>query len=128
MCLLAGVAAAQSWKGLGPSDFPAEVKAIVFRTGNALDRENSLSWGQWTVRFGSGKVIAELYDPGNGSMPSINITGLICSNPVAGEKACSLNLADTQGGNPPEACVFYVRDQGVRPLQIRCPVSIKFTQ
>jgi len=117
--LMAGPAQAKpSWTQLGSSYFPSRVKAIVFPSGRAIDGTNGVCWGKWCLNFGADAPVATFTQ----CCPSINISGLVCTNSVVGRKSCRIYLI-----NAPDIgldCNIFGDDIRLR-IAIRCPQGLR---
>ena len=119
---MTGCATVPSWEGLPQSQFPARVQAVVFESGNTLDRQHGVSWGNWTVSFGRSSPIASLpNDSGNIYNSYIIIDSLSCSNPVSGAVECQLGMAKHTS-----SYCFVSAVGWARPLIIVCPTALRF--
>jgi|CXWL01.1.fsa_nt_gi hypothetical protein len=123
---LTGCATVPSWEGLPWSQFPAKVQAVVFEDATSLDRLHGVSWGNWTVSFGSSAPIAgKKRNPIFTSVIMIEISNLRCSNPVSGTGDCSILLNFENQG-------CFVGDYGdstkrvTISFSIKCPTALRF--
>ncbi len=84
------------------ADYPAQVRAMHWRDGELLSQHKPLPFGSWTIRFtGPGLPVATMIyrdqvdnapPPPRGMVKftSILMTGLTCSNTVAGTHPCTV--------------------------------------
>lgn len=79
------------WTKLRESDFPAPVRAIVWKDGARWDAARGRRWGNWTVRFAGTTAVAEKTTL-RGHLEIIAISRLTASNPVEGTRECEMRL------------------------------------
>ena len=114
-----------SWSYLGPGDFPARVKAIVFANGT-WDASNSWCWGKWCVSFPSQAPTAEyLTMSGPNEGMGIRIDGVQCENPVAGVKSCSMTLMTSEPYTDAYTGCAISIEQPRKQIDIRCPQHLR---
>ncbi len=122
---MTGCATVPSWEGLPQSDFPAKVQAVVFESGNTLDRQHGVNWGNWTVSFGSSSPIAQRKHFPASSFLMIEIRNLRCSNPVSGTEDCNMLLNFENHG-----CVVGNYGDWTKTVtlsfSIKCPTALRF--
>lgn len=100
---------------INPANYPAHVKAIHFRNCT-IDAQQSCVWGAWSVTFGPTIPVAKFLSGGVGGIDSVVVTGLACTNSVAGSAACGSNYSGP-------LCA-----QGIStgaPIIVDCPESIE---
>ena len=96
---------AEEWKRLGFGDFPRYVQALEFSDGQVLDMSRSVTFGAWTVSFGSQRPVAEFYDrprPGEAHQ-LIKIAPVDCRSPI-GKRDCYIML--DQKSPPGKGCAL----------------------
>ena len=98
--------------------YPAHVKAIHFQNCT-IDAQHSCAWGAWSVTFGPAAPVADFASGGVGGIDQVKVAGLLCTNAVAGSKACE---SDYSG----QACVQLPGTTTGAPIFIDCPTSIEF--
>ena len=121
---MTGCATVPSWEGLPQSQFPARVQAVVFESGNTLDRQHGVSWGNWTVSFGSSFPVAEKRRTPGFTIQMIEILNLRCSNPISGTENCSIRIYLEHHG-----CKVGNWDDIKMPtveFSIKCPTALRF--
>lgn len=83
-----------SWKGwteLRPENFPTRVQSIYFQAWKlAIDAENSVRWGNWTVSFPTATPVA-WWETRQPDFWLIHIP-LRCKNPTTDEYDCTMDL------------------------------------
>jgi hypothetical protein len=114
-----------TWRQLGAADFPAKVKAIVFRDGVVLDAQHWVRVGQWRLEFKATAPIATAYSRNENFSPIFSIEGLLCRNPVLGPDDCWMQIGWARQRNI-EACFVFPNHRGADVFQINCPVDIHF--
>ena len=103
----------RNWRNLGAADLPARVRAIKFT--HLLDADHSVRWGAWTVEFGSELPVATMTN-------GLNISDLLCSNRVVGEKKCRFYLIDDRDFGLD--CSLFIGTDPVTRIEINCPQGI----
>jgi hypothetical protein len=84
-----------NWTRYASSNFPARVSAVLYADGRVLSRSRSITYGRWTVSFGSD--VTAFYASRSGpdsrsTLYRIDLKGLRCTNAVVGEIPCTLEL------------------------------------
>lgn len=87
--LVAGSVAAEDYRRMRPSRFPAYLESLTFPNGSVLDKGRSLRLGAWIVRFGDKKPRVVGTSP-RGSLIAVAIHDLVCTNAVPGDSDCSM--------------------------------------
>jgi len=100
------------------SYFPARILAIHFASAN-LDAGHTMGWAEWTVSFAEATPTATPFT-GKGRIDSFEIP-LQCQNPVAGTKACALEIEET----PMEVPYCRIRDGERIDIVVECPKSLE---
>ena len=109
-----------------PQNLPARVKAIVFN-GYTLDAHRQVTWGRWTVSFGSEAPVLILGVRGKCeglTVGWIAVQNLLCEHPELGKRRCEMNL-----GVMPSAADCDIRQQPWRTvrdiiLYVKCPLDV----
>ncbi len=114
----------QKWERLGPADFPARVKAVVFKK-NVLDANHSVGWGQWAVSFDTESPVAKWVTcVGDDCYGGFNISKLVCTNSIIGRESCSLYFSiDRRRGSD---CYLMIKGEPDILQRITCPVDVQF--
>jgi hypothetical protein len=103
------------------SYLPARILAIHFTSAN-IDASHTMAWADWTVRFAEATPVATPFT-GRGRVTSFEIP-LQCQNPIAGAKACALEIEET----PMEVPYCRIRDGERIDFAIECPKSLELAQ
>jgi hypothetical protein len=129
-----GAAAISFGMGLSPvmaadwhdkANYPAKVTAVKFDTGYNITRQTAARWGSWDVAFGSALPTA-MFTEGYGN-ERVTITGLQCTNSVAGSIPCQLALGHADKYNR-DICNIFADSSGNTAfpgLTIDCPTGLE---
>lgn len=116
----------QKWKRLRAADFPARVKAVVFKKDVVLDADHSVSLGKWTISFDGEPPIAEWKFQGANSKYQYYgfEIDLVCTNSVLGQSPCILVFEV----EPEAACGLRIKklEKDSFQLGIPCPADVQF--
>jgi hypothetical protein len=114
-------AKADDWRQL--SNYPSVVQALQL-DGFPMDQNHSITWGSWSVTFGSTLPVARYntHPETPGVCAAVEISGLECNNAVDGRKVCSMTLSPNCGGK--EGCA--IGGTGGLPIVVHCPTNITF--
>ena len=122
---------AQSWgatgltQGLGQSDFPVRVEAVVFPSGNTIGAGRSVCWSQWCAYSESKTAIATWATFAGPGTQAVDIENLACKNDVLGTRSCSIRMF-VKGGRPFHCLVdFSDTSDDLGNFSIKCPVSLR---
>lgn len=106
------------------ANYPAKVTAVKFDTGYNITQAASARWGSWDVAFGAALPVA-VFAEGYGN-ERVTITGLQCTNSVAGSIPCQLALGHSDQYNR-DICNIFADSNGNTPfpgLTIDCPTGL----
>jgi len=120
--LAPGPVQGQNWQGMGRSDFPSFVSAVVFSGGAVLQAGRSVTWGKWTVKYVGAEAVADFVTAPNWN-ESLIVIKLNCQNPVSGTVPCRMFL--WQNNN---CLIMPGHTHGARGLpnfKINCPRALR---
>jgi hypothetical protein len=78
-----------NWKHFSDTQLPAYIEELTFNDGVNLNKNSSVSWGGWTVRFASSTTQPVIFHNSRIGAYYV-ISGLKANNKVTGDHPCAI--------------------------------------